>query len=146
MTPQSEIEKLELSPVANKLKISTMAALIDDSESKSPSKIDSNKKDENDSDNIKFELCYSIYLNAKGKREENEFKVISAMFESSKAMVDGIVQSGLLKGDDVSLVKNTIDIKYKGFNYRIEHKDYKVDADEQEMESCMQLYYSFIII
>ena len=122
-----------------------MATLIDDSESKSPSKIDNNKTDDNEGNNGKFELSHSIYLKPSGQREKNEFNCVGSIFESTKTMVDSIVKTECLASNDILLVKNTICMKYKGFNYRIEQRDYELDTDAEAMESGMQLYYNYIL-
>ena len=124
----------------------TGTTFVDDSESKSPSKNDDNKTDENKGNDGKFELSHSIYLEPRGKREKNEFNWVGSIFESTKTMVDSIVKIGCLSSDDILLVKNTICMKYKEFNYQIEQNDYKLHTkDEQAMESGMQLYYNYIL-
>ena len=122
-----------------------MAALVDESESKSPPKNVSEKDDKSDeSKNDKFELTRHRCLKAKHKQKDNEFDAISGMFKSSKTIVDSIMDSRLLARTDVSLVKDVMHMKLGGFNYQIEHTKYELDTelDEQEMEACMQLYYS----
>lgn len=122
-----------------------MAALVDESNSKSSSKHTHSKANfpnNYNNESEKFELSCSMYFTPKGTEEENEFDAIADMLKSSKAMVKAIDDSKLVAKECISLVDGdkSIHIKYKGFNYQIKHKKYELEKEEYTMEAGMYIY------